>query len=94
MSQFRLPMTATVLTYPSDSGDWVAHALEFDLCAVEKDEHRSLEKLQVVLKRHVEFGLEKGWGGSILSRAPDKFWAVLKPKFQTQRQDISLILKG
>lgn len=77
MGQFQLPMAATVLIYPGTQG-WVAHALEFDLCAVEKDERRSLEKLQTVLKRHVEFGLKKGWGGAILSRAPDQFWLMLQ----------------
>ena len=79
MSQFRLPMTATVLVYPSGvAEDWVAHALEFDLCAVEESQRGSLEKLQKVLKSHVEFGLKKGWGGAILSRAPDKFWNMLR----------------
>ena len=75
MSQFQLPMTAAVLLY-KDRKTFVAHALEFDICAVENSEEKAVEKLKRSLKRHIEFALENGWRESIMSPAPREFWEI------------------
>ena len=75
MSRFQLPMTAAVLLY-RDKETFVAHALEFDICAVENSEKEAVDKLKRCMKRHIEFALGNGWGDSILSPAPSEFWEM------------------
>ena len=75
MSQFQLPMTAAVLLY-KDKETFVAHALEFDICAVENSEKEAVDKLKRCMKRHIEFALGNGWRDSILFPAPDEFWKM------------------
>ena len=75
MSHFQLPMTAAVLLY-RDKETFVAHALEFDICAVENSEKEAVCKLKRCMKRHIEFALGRGWEESILQSSPREFWEM------------------
>lgn len=74
MTGFRLPMTMSILTYQDSDDQFVAHALEFDVVAVQSTLKKAVEKLRTSLKLHIEYGLNKGWESEIIKPAPSKYW--------------------
>jgi len=74
---FKLPMTMSILSYEDSDGQFVAHALEFDIAAVESTLDKAVEKLRTSLKLHIEYGLNKGWESEILKPAPSQYWDLM-----------------
>jgi len=70
-------MTYLLLTKHPDRV--VAHALDFDLVSVAKDEKEALAKLRKAIKAHVEFGIQRDLVKDILFKAPEEYWAALTP---------------
>ena len=77
MSGFKLPMTMSILTYKDNDGQFVAHALEFDVVAVQSTLKKAVEKLRTSLKLHIEYGLNKGWESEIVKPAPSEYWDLM-----------------
>jgi hypothetical protein len=78
IEEFTLPTTITILT-GEIRGKHIAHCLDFDLLETSHDEEEALRRLDCTIKTYVEFGLGKGWKGSIRHRAPQRFWDALTP---------------
>ncbi len=78
MTGFRLPMTMSVLTYQDSDDEFVAHALEFDVVAVQSTLEKAVQKLRTSLKLHIEYGLNKGWESEIIKPAPSQYWDMMK----------------
>lgn len=92
-TRFQLPMTASVLFYTEKSMS-VAHALDFDICAVEKTEEEAAEKLRRSLKIHIERGLREEWTDTILHPAPTEYWdrfisADIRPPLEPIQLDVT-----
>ena len=90
--RFQLPMTASVLFY-TENFLHVAHALDFDICAVEKTEREAAEKLRRSLKIHIERGLCEEWNDTILHPAPTEYWdrfisADIRPPLEPVRLEV------
>ncbi len=76
---FKLPMhTMFSIRYEGDSV--IAHALDFDIVAVGKNEAQAVAKLRTAVKHYIEYGLHKGRDSSILFSAPEEFWASITPE--------------
>jgi hypothetical protein len=55
----------------------IAHALDFDLVAVGRNEDEAIRKLRASVKCHVEFGIRYNYVCDILSSAPAEAWDAL-----------------
>jgi hypothetical protein len=72
-------MTATFGVQKREDGKIVAHALDFDLVAVSDTAERAIDKLRLVVKTYIEYGLNNNWAQDIIFPAPDEFWERLSP---------------
>ncbi|SRR5579871_3931920 len=79
LDEFSLPTTITVLGFNNPEGKHFAHCLDFDLVETGSTIEDALSRLEYTVKTYVEFGLGKGWNGSIRHRAPQRFWDALTP---------------
>jgi len=70
-------MTATFGVQKREDGKFVAHALDFDLVSVSETAERAIEKLRLVVKTYIEYGLNNNWAQDIIFPAPDQYWEKL-----------------
>lgn len=69
----KLPLTLTFTTaFTANSA--VAHALEFDLVAVEATEEKALGKLRIMVELYIKHGVDRGWQDQLQFPAPQKYW--------------------
>jgi len=75
MGDFELPFKA-IFTCGQDqaTGEYVAHALDFDLICTGATPEESLEKLRQCTKAYIEFGYSQGWKKYIDFPAPEECW--------------------
>lgn len=66
-------LNVRVLIY-REEGDFVAHALEFDLLGYGKTKAEAMSALEAVIKTHLEFCFEQGLAESAISPAPEEFF--------------------
>ena len=72
-----LPTTAHFSLYQREDGQFVAHALDFDLVTVAGTEREAEQELRKAVKTYIEYGIFKGWEKDIRFEAPHRFWDLL-----------------
>jgi hypothetical protein len=55
-------------------GEHVAHCLDLDLVAVGDNSQKAAEKLDTLVKAHIELALATGQYANLVTRAPQSFW--------------------
>ena len=75
---FELPMMS-VIRFSRDGEGFVAHALDFDLVAVGRNEEEATKKIRWAIKAYIEYGLKNYWEDHIIFRAPEETVNELSP---------------
>jgi len=70
-------------------GQHVAHCLDLDLAAAERTAQKAVQKLDALVKAHIELALSTGQFANLATQAPQNFWnkfadgrpVKIEPKF-------------
>lgn len=71
--------TFTIALY-QDDGKWVAHNLDLDLIATDKDKMAALNELKVLTFGHIDFCLSNDMLHALNKPAPARFWQMVSEK--------------
>jgi hypothetical protein len=73
MNEFPKIRIINYLLSPKD-GKTIAHCLDFDLVVVHSDQEEAIQRLNAVVKAHIEFALNQGTYAQLSTPAPNEYW--------------------